>query len=70
MSRIIAAGTMVQNVCAEGKREVSPAQSWKFQGPKSFEFGFPDEINLSIGIFGYFGPFFPQNFPRQIQELQ
>lgn len=56
MSWVVAAGTMIQNVCAEGKREVSTAQSWKFQGPKSFGFGFPDEINLSVC---YFGPFPP-----------
>lgn len=70
MSWAIAAGTMVQNVCAEGKREVSTSQSQKVQGRKCFVFGFPDEMYLSIRILGYFCPFPTQNSPRRNQELK
>lgn len=51
---------MVQNVYAEGKREVSTAQSWKFQDPTSFVCGFPADMKLSIRSLDYFGFFPPQ----------
>lgn len=61
---------MVQNVYAEGKREVSAAQSWKFQGPSSFVCGFPDDMKLSIRSSGYFGLvfFFPATLPDRTKS--
>lgn len=59
---------MVQSVYAEGKREVSSAQSWKFQIPASFACGFPADMKLCVRYLGYFVCFFHTALPERTKN--